>query len=294
MPAVWNDDPKGLRMSDLSQPRAFLKYLNPDGGLPYSPGMQSFSEPTLLMIIALLASEAIEAAQPLLEWTLKTRNKDGSIGLSKQYPDQGIWNSALLAIALHHAGLNRERDEAIDFLIGIKSIQFSRIQDIDLDPRLVGWPWVVHTFGWVEPTSWALLAMDLSGKHDHPRAVEGRRFLEDRCLPEGGWNYGNKIVFNNTLMAFWDTTALALLALGDSSPSLANKNLNLLEKYSSEMHSLLTNSLVCVCLARFGRKTDLFQTRIAEILGGLSQEELNFAHLAMGMIALSDKRVLTP
>ena len=80
---------------------------------------------------------------------------------------------------------------------------------------LVGWPWVANTFGWVEPTAWALLALALAGKSDHPRAVEGRRLLEDRCLPEGGWNYGNKIVFKNTLMPFWDTTALATLALGD-------------------------------------------------------------------------------
>ena len=59
------DDVKSLRMSDLLQPRTFLKYLNPDGGLPYSPGMPSFSEPTLLMILGLIAAGADEQPRPL-------------------------------------------------------------------------------------------------------------------------------------------------------------------------------------------------------------------------------------
>jgi hypothetical protein len=281
-------------MSDSLQARAFLKYLNPDGGLPYSPGMPSFSEPTLLMILGLIAAGADEAAQPLVAWTLKARNSNGSIGLNREFPNEGIWNTALLAIAMHQAGHNSERDSAIDFLIKLQSIKIPRHQDNDLNTMLIGWPWVANTFGWVEPTSWALLAFALAGKSDHPRAVEGRRLLEDRCLPEGGWNYGNKIVFNHTLMPFWDTTALATLALGDSNSDLINKNLNLLEKAFPEMHSLLTNSLTCACLARFGRKTNLFQARIAEILGKLSQEDWNFAHLAMSLIANSDRRVLTP
>ena len=288
------NDPKRLRMRDSLQTQAFLKYLNPDGGLPYYPGMPSFSEPTLLMILGLMAAGAAEAGQPLVDWVRKSRNPNGSIGLNREFPNEGIWNTAILAIAMHHAGMKTDRDAALNFLLGFRSVQFPRAPENDLDPLLVGWPWVIHTFGWVEPTSWALLALNLAGMSDHPRAVEGRRLLEDRCLPEGGWNYGNKKVFQNILMPFWDTTALATLALGDSNRDLTDKNLNLLERSFPEMHSLLTNALVCLCMARFGRKTDLIQARIAGILGQLQQEELNFAHLAIGLIALSSKRVLTP
>jgi hypothetical protein len=281
-------------MSDLLQPQTFLKYLNRDGGLPFSPGLPSYSEPTLLMMLGLIAAGADEAAQPLLEWTRKTINSNGSIGLNREFPDEGVWNTALLAIAMHHAGLNAERDFAISFLLRSRSLQLRQEPENELNGLLVGWPWVANTFGWVEPTSWALLALNLAGKSDHGRAVEGRRLLEDRCLPDGGWNYGNKILFKKILMPFWDTTALATLALGDNNRELAEKNLNLLERSLPEMHSLLTNAMVCLCLSKFGRNTDSIQAHIAQILGALQSEELNFAHLALGLMALSGKRVLTP
>jgi hypothetical protein len=281
-------------MSDLLQPQTFIKYLNRDGGLPFSPGLPSYSEPTLLMMLGLRAAGADEAAQPLLEWTRKTINSNGSIGLNREFPDEGVWKTSLLAIAMHHAGLNAERDSAISFLLRSRSLQLRQEPENELNGLLVGWSWVANTFGWVEPTSWALLALNLAGKSDHSRAVEGRRLLEDRCLPDGGWNYGNKVLFKKTLMPFWDTTALATLALGDNNRELAEKNLNLLERSLPEMHSLLTNAMVCLCLSRFGRNTDSIQAHIAQILGALQSEELNFAHLALGLMALSGKRVLTP
>jgi hypothetical protein len=240
-------------MSDLLQPRTFLQYLNQDGGLPYSPGLPSFSEPTLLMILGLMSAGAEDAARPMLDWTRNAINSNGSIGMNREFPGEGIWNTALLAMVMHHAGMNAERDSAIHFLLGFRSVQLSTTAENDLNGLLVGWPWVVHTFGWVEPTSWALLALDLAGKSDHGRAVEGRRLLEDRCLPDGGWNYGNKVVFKNILMPFWDTTALATLALGDRNPELTNKNLDLLERSFPEMHSLLTNAYACPGSA--GRQT---------------------------------------
>jgi hypothetical protein len=241
-----------------------------------------------------MSAGAEDAARPMLDWTRNAINSNGSIGMNREFPGEGIWNTALLAMVMHHAGMNAERDSAIHFLLGFRSVQLSTTAENDLNGLLVGWPWVVHTFGWVEPTSWALLALDLAGKSDHGRAVEGRRLLEDRCLPDGGWNYGNKVVFKNILMPFWDTTALATLALGDRNPELTNKNLDLLERSFPEMHSLLTNAMVCLCLSRFGRKTDAIQARIARILGELQPEVLNFAHLALGLMALSHKRVLTP
>ncbi len=280
-------------MADSLQPRSFLKYLNPDGGMPYSPGLPSFSEPTLLTILALIAAGDESQVRPLAEWILKTRNPNGSIGMNSEFASEGLWNSSPLAIALHHLGLHAERDAAINFLLGFRSIRLERSPDNDVDTTIVGWPWVANTFGWVEPTSWALLAMAIAGKSDHPRAIEGRRLLADRCLPDGGWNYGNKVVFGHTLMPFWDTTALAALALGDSNRGLLDKNLNLLEKSSAEINSLLSSALICLCFARFGRMTDAIRGRIREMLEHTIDEDLNLAHAALGFIALSDKRVLT-
>jgi hypothetical protein len=280
-------------MGDAPGPVSFLKHLNADGGLPYAPGMLSFSEPTLLMLLAFIASGKILQAQPLVDWALKSRNADGSIGMNREFPGEGLWNSPLLAIAMHHLKLSRERDAAIDFILKFRSISFNRSPENDVDTQLVGWPWVAQTFGWVEPTSWALLALALAGKADHPRAAEGRRLLVDRCLPEGGWNYGNKIVFEHVLMPFWDTTALALLALGDSNREVADRSLKRLEQSLPEMQSLLTNAWACICLARFGRRTAEIRNRVVELLGQTERENLNIAHSAIGLIAIAGKKVLT-
>jgi hypothetical protein len=281
-------------MSKLAiQPKAILEYLNPDNGLSYSPGNQSYSEPTLLMLLAFIAAGFRQDARPLIQWVLQNRNADGSMGLSGEYPREGLWNSPLFAITMHHLGMTGERDSAIDFILKYRSIAAASSPDNDIDTTLIGWPWVPNTFGWVEPTSWALLALTLAGKSNHPRAIEGRRLLEDRCIREGGWNYGNKVVFNHTLMPFWDTTALALLALGDSNPELRDKNLALLEKSLPEIRSLLSASMVCLCFERFGRQTQEIRARIVEILGKTGERDMNLAHVALGIIALAQKRVLT-
>jgi hypothetical protein len=40
--------------------------------------------------------------------------------------------------------------------------------------------------------------------------------LHDRACPQGGWNAGNGIVFGSALQPHFDSTAVALLALGES------------------------------------------------------------------------------
>jgi hypothetical protein len=274
-------------------PRPFLRYLNEDGGMPYVPGMPSFSEATLLMTLAFIAAGESAPARPLVEWVLKGRNSDGSIGLNREFPHEGLWNSPLLAIAMHHLGFRTERDAAINFVLNVRSLPVKRSPENDLNTDLVGWPWVPGTFGWVEPTSWALLALNIVGKGDHPRAIEARRLLEDRCIPEGGWNYGNKVVFNHVLMPFWETTALALLALGESNRELTNRNLDLLEKSLPKIPSLFSNALACLCLARFGRNTAAVRLRLRAMLADTDIGTINLAHSAMGVLALSERRVLT-
>jgi hypothetical protein len=274
--------------------KTLLQFRNPDGGMPYAPGMPSFSEATLLTILAFIAAEETSQAQTLVEWALKNTNENGSIGLNREFPDEGLWNTPLLAIAAHHLRLMDERDSAIDFILGFRSIGRSQSPDNDLDARLVGWPWVANTFGWVEPTSWALIALKFAGKADHPRAIEGRRLLKDRSLPRGGWNYGNKKVFNNTLMPFEETTALALLALDEDDSDIAGRSLDLLETSLDQLHSLSSKALACLCLDRFGREMKEIQSAIEAMLANIDGNAMNLAHFAMGVIALAPRKVLTP
>ena len=81
------------------------------------------------------------------------------------------------------------------------------------DPRLVGWPWVLGTYSWVEPTALAVLALCRAGHTHHARVEQGVRLLLDRQLSRGGWNYGNTTVYGTELVPQLDMTGVALSAL---------------------------------------------------------------------------------
>jgi hypothetical protein len=278
----------------LNSTESLIQFQNSDGGMPYSPNMPSFSEATIMATLALIAAEKTTRIPALVDWLLSTRNENGSIGLNRQFPFEGLWNTPLLAIAMHHLGLIEERDSAIDFILGFRPITLRPSPENDLDTTLVGWPWVASTFSWVEPTSWALIALRFAGKDGHPRAIEGRRLLKNRCLPQGGWNYGNKKVFNHTLMPFEETTAIALLALDEEDSDIINKSLDLLEDSLDDTHSLSCKALVCQCLDRFGRDTKDIRSAVGAMLEVWDKDASNLTHLALGVMADSRKRIWTP
>ena len=79
----------------------------------------------------------------------------------------------------------------------------------------MGWPWVVGTHSWLEPTAWAVLSLYAAGKKDHERVDEAVRLLVDRILPDGGCNYGNTVVLDQVLRPHVEPTGLVMLALAD-------------------------------------------------------------------------------
>jgi hypothetical protein len=85
------------------------------------------------------------------------------------------------------------------------------------DSSLLGWPWVVSTHTWLEPTFLAVLALQANGQAAHPRCVEGIRVIKDRLLPRGGANYGNTFVLGQQLLPHLQPTGLALMALAGTS-----------------------------------------------------------------------------
>jgi hypothetical protein len=58
----------------------------------------------------------------------------------------------------------------------------------------------------------ALIALRTAGYEKHPRAIKAINMLVDRQLPEGGWNYGNTIVFGKELHSMPAPTGIALQA----------------------------------------------------------------------------------
>ena len=264
---------------------------------PYYRGGGSANEATLLALLSFFAvGVPIEKTVPVLSNILSQQNTDGSIGACAQHRADGIWLTAHLAIALHYYGCFQQRDRALSFLRDLKSDTPSIApHDQNMLPAvIVGWPWVRNTFGWVEPTAWALLAFKISGLNDDPRAMQGRRLLLDRQIASGGWNYGNKAVRGTQLLPFWDTTALALLALqGSAESALADVSLRVLEKGAPAINSLYGLSLAAICLQAYKKNIDLLTEHLCEVMSQLADEEINVAHYALGVIALTEKSVFT-
>jgi len=293
----YNDD---VMERSASETAAFVERLRSfsllDGGLPYYRGNTSSAEPTLLAALALSVSGApAERARPVLAWAQKLQNPDGSVGLDPGHRDQGLWLTALAAIVFHHFGLAESAKRALDFLLSLRSVTGQKDPRLRQNDTLTGWPWVPGTFGWVEPTAWSLIALRLSGLGGHPRAEEGVRFLLDRQIPSGGWNYGNPALDGKELLPFWDTTGLALVALhGHGDPKRVGASLGLMEKNQGKIESLSGLSWAVLCLDSYRRDAGRSRVRLLDVMGSLPNEEFHAGNFALGLIALSEKKVFIP
>lgn len=146
---------------------------------------------------------------------------DGRLSTSPLHP--GAYAPTALALLAWlglpaHAG---ERSRALAFLLAHAGERLPQAASSphDLDPTLAGWPWIDKTFSWCEPTALALLALEVEGSGETPRARQGRELLLDRQLDAGGWNYGNKRVFGSALRPAPESTGLVLAALAGRVPA---------------------------------------------------------------------------
>jgi len=154
-----------------------------------------------------------------LHWLTKVQSPDGGVPVSQEFPSP-CWPTALAIIAWQTAASHGQNDftDSIDrgvgWLLHHHGRSFPRDPTVfGHDTTLTGWPWVAGTHSWVEPTSYAILALRHAGRADYHRVREAIRLLIDRALPDGGWNYGNTRVYQNTLRPFPGTTGIALCAL---------------------------------------------------------------------------------
>ncbi|HMK11667.1 MAG TPA: hypothetical protein VK461_08810, partial [Acidimicrobiales bacterium] len=69
------------------------------------------------------------------------------------------------------------------------------------------------TFGWVEPTSRNLLALQILRPTATAEITDAVNLLADRSCVGGGWNYGNREVWDKELEPYAQTTAIALIGL---------------------------------------------------------------------------------
>jgi hypothetical protein len=198
----------------------------------YQPRSEPASEPTALAAIALAAHGRHDDARRACAWLAAAQNSDGSVGVRAADPTPG-WPTPLAVLAwtisssLNDPGVHEYengRRRAVDWMLATVGETSAPQSDIGHDTSLPGWPWVVGTHSWVEPTAHGLLALRAAGLSEHPRAREAARLLEDRLLAAGGCNYGNTIVLGQQLLPHVQPTGVALLALAGEGAATTRVN----------------------------------------------------------------------
>ncbi|HYJ17167.1 MAG TPA: prenyltransferase/squalene oxidase repeat-containing protein [Candidatus Limnocylindria bacterium] len=285
-----------------------LQNQNPDGGWGAVRGKRSNTETTSLAVMALQALAGGTSADNRrrgIEWLVRRQNPDHSWPLN-QTVTAGSWTTALAITALGASVEHSERvHAAARWVLEQKGSKPGILAEIilwatgqsgvnKLSKDLIGWSWVPSSFSWVEPTSYALIALKkqrlhLTGTNVDERIREADAMIYDRMCTGGGWNYGNSKVLDYALWPYPDITALALIAMQDHASEKANQDsLQVLSKTARETDSGLALCWAATCFNLYGRDPSDFHKQIekrfatSEFLGETKT-------LALAVIALGGK-----
>ena len=177
-----------------------------DAGAPwgYRPLAQPCTEPTALCAMALGAHGRSSNHQMALGWLAKLQTAGGSVGVSATHP-QPRWPTSLAVLAWQvgrfakpsyqaartsgvcgrECDLGTAIDRAVQWILTSKGKCSPRSADLGHDRSLLGWPWVLGTHSWVEPTAMHLLALKATGFGMHVRSRSGAAF--DRPVVGRRW-----------------------------------------------------------------------------------------------------------
>jgi hypothetical protein len=172
------------------------------------------TESTALAALALAAHGRARDARRGSDWLARLQADDGSVGVSATQAAP-CWPTSL---AVHAWNADRDAfarsiDRAVVWLLATKGEQVEETEKKSHNRLLIGWPWIVGTHSWVEPTALAAMALKATGRNLHARTREAMRLLVDRLLPGGGCNYGNTFVLGQELLPHVQPTGVALAAL---------------------------------------------------------------------------------
>ncbi|WP_442509801.1 hypothetical protein SH528x_001399 [Novipirellula sp. SH528] len=193
----------------------------------YIAGEPAAAEPTAFAALAAMALDRGGAAATACRRLLDAQLDDGSVAV--WLDDKGpFWPTSLACVAWRCFEKQWPDDakswcrdayhKGMDYLLNCGGEKIARNEIIGHDTQLVGWPWVLGTHSWLEPTAMALLAMRHCARENHPRAIEATKLLLDRQLPSGGANYGNTFVLGQTLRPHVLPSAMCAVALHRITP----------------------------------------------------------------------------
>jgi hypothetical protein len=220
------------------------------------------TEPTALAALALLAHGQDAKAERAANWLARVQNADGSIGVTSTEATP-CWPTSLAVSAWQAMDDARAStryrgcfDRAVAWLLAARGHTSERSPLIGHDTTLVGWPWVLGTHSWLEPTALGVLALKASGHREHPRTKTAVKLLVDRLLASGGCNYGNTIVMGQALLPHIQPTGLVLLALAGEAVNdpRIERSLVYLEKALRWTTAVTSLAIGIVALTAHGRR----------------------------------------
>jgi hypothetical protein len=238
---------------------------NADGGWGYFPGKQSWLEPTFYAAVALEGEPAADRAWNLLKsW----QGADGGWKPSTDVPVPGWGTSLCVTLAQSRGETGEPFQKGVQWLMNSKEIELALWKRLlfrtklfgspDRNLDLVGWPWKAGQVSWVEPNTHAIVALKqalraplkISSDKLRERIRMGEEELLDVRCADGGWNYGSHAALQVDLVAFPETTALALIGL-QGRPNLG-KSLDLARKMAAETPSPLARAWLTIALRLHG------------------------------------------
>lgn len=264
--------------------RLFRDVQNSDGGWGFVAGEQSRVESTCWVIKALTAAGGAKRADDDtlrrgLDFLTRAQLPDGSWPAVPE-TEEGCWVTSLASwvlAALYHEKYAKPIDA------GLRWVCDDWPQDSTWWRRTVrklssagkvgkqndvsrGWGWTPGTSSWVEPTAFALLALEwqpvaisTAGFH---RVAEKRRklgeaLLYDRMCPGGGWNCGNPEAYGVPGEPMVIPTTWALLSLRHHPERRENKeSIAWLENNFSKIQGAASYASARICLEVYGRQRE--------------------------------------
>jgi hypothetical protein len=179
------------------------------------------------------------------------------------------------------------RERALDELVRVHAIGGVAGGPVPHDPNVTGWSWTRGAFGWVEPTAWGLLALRRLRPAATDRIDDAVAMLADRECVEGGWNYGNRLVFDVALPPYVQTTAMALLGLRGLGPERTERGLAALaDRWRGEQRGRLSLATACAAL-RAHEHPDASSAAVA-LRGREDDDGADTISLAWSVLALGD------
>jgi hypothetical protein len=191
-------------------------------GWGYRDGGPSYTEPTVLGCLALVAADDPATRAPTealvragAAWLTGLQHPDGSVGVSERRPTP-TWPTAYAALLWSQIpACQGPLARALQWLQQCEGTTQTGPQDLCLDCRPAdrGWPWVVGNPSWLEPTAMAMLALCRNQLEGHQRIFEGVRLIRQGAVPAGGWSLRNFTSTRADSTRQPSATGLALLAL---------------------------------------------------------------------------------